>query len=137
MLLEKIYKIDNVAPRQIIDRIPLLKHRYIGSYPCDLVPPLPNITSAIVNTQPSQMEGSIGLWLQSFTINFFADSLGRQNYSFLGKHYLQLILQTLQVHPSVSGFYSIYAAFHLFKFGQKEITEVRDVNVLSFMSDFM
>ena len=31
----------------------------------------------------------------------------------------------------------IYAAFHLFKFGQDEITGVHDVNVLSFISKYV
>ena len=43
----------------------------------------------------------------------------------------------LQSHPSVCGFYTIYAAFHLFKFRQEEITGVHDVNVLSFISNYM
>ena len=68
---------------------------------------------------------------------FFANSLGRQNYSFLGKHYQLLIQQPLQVHPGVCGFYTNYAAFHLFKFGQKEITAVHDFNVLSIIRYFM
>ena len=43
----------------------------------------------------------------------------------------------LQSHPSVRGSYTIYAAFHLFKFRQEKITGVHDVNVLSFISNFM
>ena len=132
------YKMDNVALRQIIDRIPRLKYRYIGSYPCDLVPTLPNNTFAIVNTQPSQMEGEHWTMIAKFHNQlFFADSLAPQNYSFLGKHYQQLIPQPLQVHPSVGGLYTLYAALHLLKFGQKETTGVHDVNVLSFISIFM
>ena len=69
---------------------------------------------------------------------FFADSLGRQKYSFLkNQHYKQIIPAPLQSHPSVCGFYTIYAAFHLFKFRQEEITGIHDVNVLSFTSNFM
>ena len=41
-----------------------------------------------------------------------------------------------QSHPSVCGFYTIYAAFHLFKFRQEEVTGVHDVNVLSFISKY-
>ena len=68
---------------------------------------------------------------------FFADSLGRKKYSFLKQHYEQMIPQPLQSHPSVCGFYTIYAAFHLFEFRQEEITGVRDVNVLSFISNYL
>ena len=42
----------------------------------------------------------------------------------------------LQSHPSVCGFYTIYAAFRLFKFRQEENTGVHDVNVLSFISNY-
>ena len=45
--------------------------------------------------------------------------------------------EALQCHPSVCGFQTIIAAFHLFKFQQKEITGVHDVNVLHFPSKYM
>ena len=41
--------------------------------------------------------------------------------------------EPLQTHPSVCGFYTIYAAFYLFKLRQQEITVVHDVFVLSFI----
>ena len=48
-----------------------------------------------------------------------------------------MVRTRLQDHPSVSGLYTIYVAFHLFKFKQEEISGVHDVNVLSFMGNFM
>ena len=48
-----------------------------------------------------------------------------------------MVRTRLQDHPSVCGFYTIYAAFRLFKFQQEEITGVHDVNVLYFISNFM
>ena len=68
---------------------------------------------------------------------YFADSLGCKGYSFLKQHYKQMMPALLQSYPSVCGFYTIYAAFHLFKFGQEEITGVHDVNVVSFISIYM
>ena len=68
---------------------------------------------------------------------YFADSLGRKKYSFLKQQNEQLMPEPLQSHPSVCGFYTIYAAFHLFKFRQKEITGVHDVNVLSSLNDYL
>ena len=68
---------------------------------------------------------------------YFAYSLGRKMYSFLKQQYEQMMPEPLQSHPSVCGFYTVYAAFHLFKFRQKEITGVHDVNVLSFISNYM
>ena len=45
--------------------------------------------------------------------------------------------ELLQSHLSVCGFYALNAAFHLFKSGQEEIAGVHDVNVLSFISNYM
>ena len=56
---------------------------------------------------------------------------------FLEQNYSQMVRTRLQDHPSLCGFYTIYRAFHLFKFQQEEITGVHDVNVLSFISNFM
>ena len=44
-------------------------------------------------------------------ILFFADSLGRKNYSFLNKHNKRMMPEPLQSHPNVCGFYTINAAF--------------------------
>ena len=65
----------------------------------------------------------------------FTDLLGRP--SFLNQQYEQVMPEPLQSHPSVWGFYAIYAAFHLFNFRQAEVTEVYDVNVLSIISNYM
>ena len=42
----------------------------------------------------------------------------------------------LQSHPSVCGFYTIYAAFQRFKFCQEEITRVQGFNVFSFTCNY-
>ena len=68
---------------------------------------------------------------------FFADCLGRKKYSLLKQQYKQMMPEPLRSHPSVCGFYTIFAAFQLFKFRQEEITAVHDVNVLSFISKYM
>ena len=70
---------------------------------------------------------------------YFAHSLALSinNYPFLKQNYRQMVQTRLQDHPSVCGFYTIYAALYLFKFQQEEITGVRDVNVLSFISIIM
>ena len=68
---------------------------------------------------------------------YFADSLGPKKNSFLKQQYEQMMPDPLQSHPSVCDFYRMYAAFHLFKFRQEEITGVHDVNVLSFISNYM
>ena len=128
---------DNFALQQIINRIPLLKFRYPGSFPSDHVPTFDNDTFAIINTQPSNMQGEHWIMIANFRHEmYFAHSLGCKGYSFLKQHYKQMMPAPLQSQPSVWGFYTIYAAFHLFMFRQEEKTGVHDVNVLSFISIF-
>ena len=72
----------------------------------------------------------------NFLQNFFsADSLGRP--SSLKKQYEQMMPKPIQFHSSLCTFYAIYAAFHVFKFRQGEITGVHDVNVLSFLGNYI
>ena len=80
---------DNFALQQIINRIHLLKFRYFGSFPSDYDPTLDNDTFAIINTQPSTMQGEHWIMIASFRLEFyFADSLGCKGYSFLdNQHY--------------------------------------------------
>ena len=130
---------DNFALQQIVNRILLLKFRYLGSFPSDYVPTLDHDTFANMNTQPSNMQGEHWIMIANFQHElYFADSLGRKEYSFLNnQHYKQMMPAPLQSNPSVCGFYTIYAAFHLFKFPQEEITGVHDVDVLSFISNYI
>ena len=107
----------SVFLQQIINRIPLLKYRYFGSFPSDYAPILPNETFAIINTQPSNMQGEHWIMIaNSCHKMFFADFLGRP--SFLKQQYKLMMPQRLQPNPSVCGLYTVYAAFHLFKFRQ-------------------
>ena len=127
---------DNFALPQSINRIPLLKFRYLGSFPSDYVPTPDNDTFAIISTHPSNLQGEPWIMIANFRHElYFADSLGYKGYRYLKQHYKQMLPAPLQSHPSVCGFYTIYAAFHLFKFRQQEITGVHDVNVLSFISN--
>ena len=131
-------KMDNYALQQNIYRIPLLNFRYLGSFASDYVLTLNNDTFGIINTQPSNMQGEHWIMIANSRHElFFADSLGRKGYSSLKQHYKQMMPAPKQSHPSVCGFYKIYAAFYLFKFRQEEITGVHDVNVLSVLSSYM
>ena len=128
---------DKVFLQQIINRIPLLEYRYRGSFQSDYVPTLDNDTFAIINTQASNMQGEHWIMIANCPeILYFADSLDRKKYSFLKQQYEQMMPEPLQSHSSVCGFYTIYAAFHLFKFRQEEIAGVHDVSVLSFISNY-
>ena len=140
VLWERIFEIDNTSFEQIVNRIPFLKYRYIRSFPSDFVPNLPNDMFAIINTQSTNTPGEHRIMIAKFQHElYFFDSLGLSinNYSFLKQNYRQIVRTRLQDHPSVFGFYTIYASFHLFKFQQEEITGVHDVNVLSFIRNFM
>ena len=140
VLWERIFEMDNTSLKQTVNRIPLLKYRYIGSFPSDFVPKLPNDTFAIINTQPSNTPGQH--WIMIAKVHrelYFADFLGLfiNNYPFLKQNYSQMVRTRLQNHPSVCGFHTIYAAFNLIKLQQEQITSVHDVNGLSFISNFM
>ena len=81
-----------------------------------------------------------GNWIMianSCQLLYFADSLGGTKNSFLKQHHEQMMPEPLQSHPSFCGFYTIYAVFYIFKFQQEEITGFHDVNVLSFVSNYM
>ena len=66
---------DNFALLQIINRIPLLKFWYLDSFRSDYVPTLDNDTLAIINTQPSKMQGEHWIMIASFRHEmYFADS---------------------------------------------------------------
>ena len=80
---------DNFALQQIINRILLLKFRYLGSFPSDYIPTLDNDTFAIINTQPSNMQGEHWIMIAKVRHEFyFADSLGCKGYSFFNnQHY--------------------------------------------------
>ena len=70
---------DNLALQQINNRNPLLKFRYLGSFPSDYVPTLDNDTFSFINTQPSNMQGEHWIMIANFRHElYFADSLGRE-----------------------------------------------------------
>ena len=129
---------DNFALQQIISRILLLKFWYIGWFLSDFVPTLDIDTFAIINAQANNMQVEHCIMIEIFRHELYlADSLGCKGYSFLNnnnQHYKQMMQAPLQSHPSVCGFFTKYAAFHLFKFRLEEIAGVHDVNVLSFIN---
>ena len=67
----------------------------------------------------------------------FADPLGTEKYSFVEHQYKQMMPEPLLSRPGVCGFYTIYAAFHIFEFRQEKITRINDVDVRLLMSNYM
>ena len=137
---KKCVKMYNFVLQQIINLILLLKFRCLGSFLSYYLPTLDNDTFAIISTQPSNMQGEHWIMFANFRQDlYFADSLGCKRYRFLNnkhQHYKQVIPASLQCHPSVCGFHTVFAAFHLLKFRQEEITGDHDVYVLYFLSNF-
>ena len=77
VLLEKTSEMDKVSLLQIFNRIPLLKYRYRGTFPSDYVPTLDNDTFAVIDTQPSNMQGEHWTMTSNSCQNLYlADSLG-------------------------------------------------------------
>ena len=54
---KKTSKLDNDSLQQRINCIPLLNYLYRGSFPSDYAPTLDNDIFAIINMQPSNMQG--------------------------------------------------------------------------------
>ena len=131
VVVKKTSEMDNLSLQQMFNRIPLLKYRHRGSFLSDYPPTLDNDTFAIINTQPSSMQGERRIIIGNFCQKlYFADSLGRKRYSFLKQQYEQTMPEQLQSHRSSGGFETIYTAFDLFKFRREENTGVLDVIVL-------
>ena len=102
----------------------------------DYVPTLDNETFAIINSQPSIMQGAHWTKNANSCHNwYFPDSLGRP--SFLKHQYKQMMPEPLQSHPSVCSFYVTYAIFHFLKFGPKVFTVCHIFNVFPFTSKYM
>ena len=125
VLVEKKSKLDNGSLQPTSNRVLQLKYWYRGSFPSDNVPTPDNDTFAIINTQPGNMQGDYWIMIaKSCQKLYFADSLGRKKYSLFKRHYEQMMPEPLQSHPSVCGFYTIHAAFQLYKFRQQQYTGV-------------
>ena len=69
---------DNISLQEKINRIPLLKYRYRGSFPSDYVPTLEIDTYAIIKKLPRKKQGEHWIMIaNSCQILCFPDSLGR------------------------------------------------------------
>ena len=81
------------------------------------------------------MQGEHWIMIANFRRKlYFSDSLGE--FSFLKQQYKQMMTELLQSYPSVCVFYTIYAAFLLFKLRQEEFTGFQDVNLLTFIINY-
>ncbi len=110
---------DNKSLQDIISRIPLLKYKYMGSFPADFIPPLRNNTFVIVNTDRSLEEGTHWILIANKNGKFFyADSMGQPlevygNIKLPYKNIQRLVYVQLQ-NMALCGMYCIYFAWTLF-----------------------
>ena len=97
------------------------------------------MTILLLSTRnPAICRVNIGSWLQISDTNCILQTLSVVKSTVSSSNTTRRWCQhPLRFHPSVCGFYTKYAAFHLFKFQQEEITGVHDVNVLSFISNYV
>ena len=137
---KNLFVMDNTSLRDIIERIPEHKFRYIGSFPADFFPIFSKFTFAIINTSPSSEVGEHWIMIGRLNRNYYyADSLARSviHYKFLNKKYQKMIHRPLKKMENLCGFYTIFAAFQLFKFLQTNLNNVHDVHVLNIFSNYM
>ena len=69
---------EDTSLRQVIERIPEPKFRYIESFPADCIPSLPTFSFAVINASTSSEVGE--QWIMIARLNwtyYYADSLAR------------------------------------------------------------
>ena len=72
-------KMDNFPLLQIIERVPELSFKYMGSYPSDTVPQLTKYSFAIINSAQSNDRGEHWIIIARLDKSYyFADSLERK-----------------------------------------------------------
>ena len=74
-------------------------------------------------------------WTKTTTLRILWEE--RDLYPILKNKLRRMVPRKLQKTDKLCGFYAIYSAFFLFKFFQKDLNNVHDVHVLSFISNFM
>ena len=112
---------DNQSLQQIIERIPELKFKYIGSFPADFIPNLTKFSFAIINTASSTEVGEHWILIARLNRNYyFADSLIRSvtHYKFLGKKHQKILPRPLQKMQNLCGFYAILQHFNYLSFSK-------------------
>ena len=114
-MLEKVFKMEKVALQQTISPIFLLEFRFLGLFPSFYVPAPSKETIAIVNTQPSKIQGENWILIANSCNNlFFADSLGGEKYNFSSSNTIREKGRTNTV-ASDCGSSKMYAAYQFFR----------------------
>ena len=138
VFLGRLSKKDIVSLQQIFNRMPLLKYRYRDLFRFGHVPTNNDDIFALINQQTSNLQP--GHWIMTANsrhIIYFEQFFGRKNYSLLKQLCEQMMPSHLLSHPSVRGICSTFAAFHHFKFRERDCIGVQEFNVPSFSSNFL
>ena len=131
---------DSESMESIIEKIPVLKFKYLGTYAANFIPPLLRNTFCIVNIDRSSSEGSHWVMLGNKNgIIYYGDSLG-QSISTYGNIKLPygrvktLVKHQIQKLP-LCGYYCIYFAWSVFK-GVSVPEDFGDIELLKFIYKF-
>ncbi len=132
---------DSKGLQDIINRIPLLKYKYIGSVPADNIPRLQKNTFAIVNTDLSFEEGTHWILIANKNGKFYyADSMGQplevyENIKLPYKNIQRLVYTQLQ-NLALCGQYCIYFAWTIFS-GTPIGTFFNDFDLMRFIFQYL
>ena len=133
---------DNVQIAKIISQIGVLKHKFCGSFPADLVPStLPKNSFCIINSDVSSQSGTHWIVLvNKHGKLYFGDSLGQRmssykNILFHPKERVKHIAVGKIQNEQICGLYCIYFAYIMFaNVSEKHID---DNFILRFFSVFI
>lgn len=129
---------DNLQLYSTIQKIPMLKHFYLGSFPADFVPrkTLPYNKFCIINTDNSDKSGTHWIMLaRRDNYFYYGDSMGKplKYYSNIKVDYRPRQMVWLQLQRAeLCGLYSIMFAYKLFT--DKDINIFDDFEVVKFFS---
>ena len=131
---------DNTQIEKIVALIPVLKYKFMGCYPSNLLPnDIPENSFYIVNTDVSNGRGIHWILLaRKNSCYYYGDSLGRDinhyaNIKFTRKT-RKLIATKLQT-DSICALYSIYFAYVLFN--NLSLFNVDDAFIMRFFAEYL
>lgn len=135
---------DSLQIRQIIDSIQILKYKFMGTYPADMVPRhIPEGKFCIVNSDVQDGAGShwVMLAAKNSTI-LFADSLARKLHSYKNidfknlRNYpvVNIVVSPLQ-REELCALYCVYFAYVIFS--RIKDTHVDDYLLMRFFARFL
>jgi hypothetical protein len=113
---------DNVSLSNLINKIPHLKFKYLGSFSptfalsLDSMPPN---TFQIVNTTSKPMGQHWIVIIKIYNIGYFGDSMGNKieqykELKIFHKKLTRILSSQVQRQPDICGFYAIYIANQMF-----------------------